>query len=318
MVRFKVIKASHLLLGIAAVILAIVVIGIILNLVFFSEPQARATQANFVQMEYQQKSEAETKSVFASLSENTSLSLDPQQDNALQIEIISEDKPSPVELPSILIYHTHTHEAYEQIETDRYDAIETWRTTDQDYSIVRVGQELADLLRNYGFFVVHDTTDHEQDDLKTAYTRSLETLSSYEEKFDLYIDLHRDAYVDGTQKRVITDNGDRLAQIMILIGNGEGFDEKPFYEENLAFAEALTERINKAQPGLCKDVLVKDGRYNQHIGLFGVLIEVGHNRNTLKEAMASLPSLAQGIKSLLITDPEPELQQMAANHSSEM
>ena len=86
--------------------------------------------------------------------------------------------------------------------------------------------------------------------------------------------------------------------------------DKPYYEENLAFAQTLTERINALQPNLCKKVLVKDGRYNQSIGVFSILIEVGHNRNTLREALASLPDLADGLQSLMISDPDAKLEAM--------
>ena len=112
-------------------------------------------------------------------------------------------KPSPASPPEetkrILIYHTHTHEAYEQVSEDPYEALEAWRTTDVDHSVVRVGEELAQALRQHGFRVTHDITDHEGEALSTAYTRSLKTLESYDETFDLYIDLHRDAYVSGAE-----------------------------------------------------------------------------------------------------------------------
>ena len=126
----------------------------------------------------------------------------------------------------------------------------------------------------------------------------------------LVIDLHRDAYLDGMETAVVDSNGARLAPLMMLIGNGVGFTDKPYYEENLAFAQALTERINALQPNLCKKVLVKDGRYNQSIGVFSILIEVGHNRNTLREALASLPDLADGLQSLMISDPDAKLEAM--------
>lgn len=294
MVRFKVIKASHLLLCTAAVLLAIVIGGIILSVLLSSEPESKATQADFVQHQVTSESEAKTVSVFASLDSSEQVyALDPELQKQLTIEILRSTE-APEKRPSILIYHTHTHEAYEQVPDNRYVAIEAWRTMDHDHSIVRVGEELASLLRAYHFDVVHDLTDHEQDDLQTAYTRSLETLQGYEKKFDLYIDLHRDAYFEGAQLS-LPDGERSLAQLMVLIGNGEGFNEKPFYVENLSFAESLTEQINDLKPGLCKDVLVKDGRYNQHIGVHSILIEVGHNKNTLNEALASLPYLAQGI-----------------------
>lgn len=298
MVRFKVIKGSHLLLALSIIILALVIAGIGIKLFLSQNDTAVQTQTNLVQM----NQEAETETVFASASiYSKSLDLDPDAGNSMTIEIISDNKQSDTPSPSVLIYHTHTHEAYEQINEDRYVAVEAWRTTDPDHSVVRVGSELASLLQARGFEVVHDTTDHEKDELKTAYTRSLRTLQSYKRTFDLYIDLHRDAYIEGTDQTSSADEKASAAQIMLLIGNGVGFEEKPFYEENLAFAKALTQKINLLNPGLCKDVLVKDGRYNQHIGPTNVLIEVGHNRNTLEEALATLPYLADALEMLMIT-----------------
>lgn len=84
------------------------------------------------------------------------------------------------------------------------------RTADPEYSVVRVGTELTKLLEERGFEVVHDLTDHEPPRLGTAYTRSLKTLESYaDQHFDLYIDLHRDAYskANGNPLYVETPDG---------------------------------------------------------------------------------------------------------------
>ena len=310
MVRFKVIKGSHLLLGAAVVLLALVVGALIVRYALSGEADAGAAaraQASLVAAGALDGG-AEADPALAPLRDGGALALDPDEER-VHVEILPDE--AEADKPSVLIYHTHTHEAYEQVSDDQYVAIEAWRTTDQDHSVVRVGEELAQLLRARGFEVVHDVTDHEQDDLSTAYTRSLETLEGYDRRFDLYVDLHRDAYVEGVDEPDLRDgSGQALAQIMLLIGNGEGFDVKPYYEENLRFAEALTARINENKDGLCKDVLVKDGRYNQNAGVFSVLIEVGHNRNTLREALASLPYLADALESLMIDDPDPALAEM--------
>lgn len=311
MVRFKVIKGSHLLLGIALILLALVIGGLVISHISNSGAESYSAQASLVSDRMDgANGEAEIDSVFASLNfSDSAISLDPEKEDLMTIELLPEADQSTT-TPSVLIYHTHTHEAYEQVENDRYVAIEAWRTNDQDHSVVRVGQELANLLRMRGFDVVHDTTDHEQDELGTAYTRSLQTLEAYEQQFDLYIDLHRDAYVDGVDDEPIMVDGQKLAHLMLLIGNGEGFDIKPYYAENLSFAEHLTKRINQNVDGLCKDVLVKDGRYNQNIGIFSILVEVGHNKNTLQEALNSLPCMADALQSLMITEPVEELMQM--------
>ncbi len=90
---------------------------------------------------------------------------------------------------------------------------------------------------------------------------------------------------------------------MVLIGNGKGqgsvsFKVKPFYQENMAFAQRLTDAVNHLMPGLCRDVMVKTGRYNQHIGKNAILIEVGHNKNTLQQALNAMPTLADAFESL--------------------
>ena len=287
MIRFKVVKASKLLLFIAIVLLFAATCFIMVRYSLSREPQIQTTSAELVH------SAAETQPVFAA--------------RGMDVEVVRGAKRS------VLIYHTHTHEAYEQVADDPYVAVEAWRTTDTDYSVVRVGQALTEELQRLGLEVVHDCTDHEGDQLSTAYTRSLKTLKSYAEPFDLYIDLHRDAWAEGEVKTVAGKSGALMAPLMVLIGNGKGFDEKPFYKENYAFACALEDQINAIEPGLCKPVLVKDGRYNQNIGVFAVLIEVGHNRNTLHQALNSIPPLAQAIDDLMIENPSPELLRMKAD-----
>lgn len=157
MVRFKVVKGSQLLMAAAVVVLALVVGGIVLATVLSDSDPAVGAQASLVR----QEEEAKTETVFAS--SLSVLPLDPS-DAPLRIEVVPECTPA-AGTRSILIYHTHTHEAYEQAADDQYVAIEAWRTMDEDHSVVRVGEELARLLRERGFEVVHDTTDHEQNDL---------------------------------------------------------------------------------------------------------------------------------------------------------
>ena len=284
MIRFKVVKASKLLLFFAIVLLFAATCFIMVRYSLSREPQIQTTSAELVH------SAAETQPVFAA--------------RGMDVEVVRGAKRS------VLIYHTHTHEAYEQVKDDPYEALEALRAADAGHSVQRVGAELAKCLRAEGFEVVHDTTDHENDALSTAYTRSLRTLEGYKRRFDLYIDLHRDAWYRGMQTRYTDADGTPLAQPMVLIGNGKGFDVKPQTEENLAFAQALTARINANHPGLCKDVLVKDGRYNQHIGVFSVLIEFGHNKNTLREALNTAPIVAKAIREVF---EDPDIARLAGS-----
>ncbi len=319
LIRFKVIRASRLLIGMAIALLVIVFAVLILRLVLSDRGAPASIQqgnSSIVRM----NEPIEAVAAFAAAS---SLHEDEHTDESVPmiIEVIPYDTPSPADEPlfaepketnaptaqnaakkRVLIYHTHTHEAYEQEPSDPYVALEPWRTADRNHSIVRVGDELAQLLRAEGIEVVHDVTDHEPPKLGTAYVRSLLTLEKYADTpFDCYIDLHRDAHIEGqAQSRVtLSGSGAQSAQLMMLIGNGEGFDVKPYYTENIAFARQITLALNQIQSGLCKDVLVKTGRYNQHIGKRAILVEVGDNKNTLTEALNAMPALSEALCEVL-------------------
>ena len=283
MVRFKVIKGSHLLLGFAVAVLLAVVLFIVLQ--GFPAEGRQQTHEN---------GEAKVVETFASSGVVR---------EKIEVVVIPDPEPTTA-IPSlsILIYHTHSHEAYEQDTSDPYEAVESWRTEDQSHSVVRVGMALAEELRNRGFHVVHDMTDHELNDLGSSYVRSLETLEGYSEEFDLYIDLHRDAYSEGMLPCLYA--GMEYAQLMLLVGRGDKHPEgqRPDYEGNLDFSRGLTTAMNQIQEGICRNVTVKSGRYNQHIGTPSILIEFGHNKNTLAQALNSVPIAAEAIEKLLLVN----------------
>lgn len=284
MVRIHVVRASHLLLGVVAVIL----VTVLLVIGFGKFSGKDATKENQIR-----------NTVFEAEAVNVSASaiFAKPNESRMKIEVV---KPEKKEI-RILIYHTHTHEAYEKKEEDEYIETSAWRTKNNNYNIVRVGEELANLLTERGFTVIHDTTDHELSDLSTSYTRSLKTMEKYEGEIDVFIDLHRDAYYkdsSGNPFSLVTEEGD-FARLMCLVGNGKGFDDEMHYVENYALATLLTGTINESVPGLCRPVMVKDGRYNQHLSEKALLIEVGHNKNSIEQALSSMPYLADALESVL-------------------
>ena len=202
------------------------------------------------------------------------------------------------EKPVVLIYHTHTLESYTA--TEKYPYKETdgrWRTNDKSRSIVAVGDKLAQELEKCGFTVIHDTTDHEPPKLSTAYERSLVTMEKYRDKYpiDIYIDLHRDASDESNTRDYCVINGEQTARVMFVVGHGTRYDVKPDFEKNYAAAEAVTQYLRSINPKLARDIREKPGRYNQHVGGICLLIEIGHNMNTLEQALASTKYVAEGI-----------------------
>ena len=213
--------------------------------------------------------------------------------------------------PRVLIYHTHATEAYTMTALSSYEETTPWRTEDTEKNVIAVGGKLCEMLRSYGIRAIHDQTDHEPPKLSTAYSRSEITMKTYRSLYpsiELFIDVHRDAYGkdDGIRDVALLD-GTEVARLMFVVGTGEGatgtgFPEMPDHESNLALATALTDALRGVSAELVRPVRIKTGRYNQHIGSKCLLVEVGHNANTLEQALSSVPYLAKAIADCLKED----------------
>ena len=202
--------------------------------------------------------------------------------------------------PTILIYHTHTTEAYTQTETETYQESSGWRTFDAEKNVVAVGEELKRILEtDYGFRVIHDKTNHEPPKLATSYERSLLTMEKYHKDYPsivLFIDLHRDAYdTSNAPCDFLTVNGTETARMMLVVGKGEKYSDKPYYDSNIVLAKRITDHLNSIAPKLARPIREKTGRYNQHVAPNCILVEVGHNANTLSQAKAAMQYLAESI-----------------------
>ena len=202
--------------------------------------------------------------------------------------------------PTILIYHTHTTEAYFPTVQNPYKEAGKWRTNDNTKNVVKVGEALKEILeREYGFCVIHDMTNHEPPKLATSYDRSLVTMQKYHEMYPsirLFIDLHRDAYQDPTAPADYVEiNGTQTARLMFVVGKGEKYSDKPFLSSNTELTEFMTSYLQSINPKLARPIRVKPGRYNQHVAPNCILVEVGHNANTLEQAIAAAPYLAESI-----------------------
>ena len=216
--------------------------------------------------------------------------------------------------PRILIYHTHTTEAYTATRSSPYVQTSSYRTADASKSVLAVGEALAQRLSvQYGFCVIHDTTDHEPPKLKTAYERSEQTMRSYLERYPslvLFIDIHRDASSDSSDYVLV--DGQPTARLMCVVGQGTKYQEKPDFDRNYALATSLTDHLRLIQNRLARDVRVKTGRYNQHVGRLSLLIEVGHNANTLEQALNAVPFLAESLALTLAEVSDIEIKDHAS------
>ena len=95
--------------------------------------------------------------------------------------------------PTVLIIHTHATETYAD-EAIEYSG--TYRTLQEQYNMLSIGDEIARVLERGGVTVLHDRTLHDYPDYNNAYAAARTTVQAYLEQYPsirLVLDIHRDA-----------------------------------------------------------------------------------------------------------------------------
>lgn len=203
----------------------------------------------------------------------------------------------------ILIFHTHTCESYTPTKEMTYKESGVFRTTDLNYSVARVGDELTKNLVKKDFNVIHDTTYHDYPAYTGSYNRSLLTVKSILEKnsgIQTVIDLHRDAIGSKSEYGPAVKIGDeRVAQLMFVIGTNGGGLEHLNWNTNLKYAVKIQQKANEMFPGLFRPIIVRNSRYNQNLASGACIIEVGATGNTLEECIGSMKYLAEVLDAVM-------------------
>ena len=219
----------------------------------------------------------------------------------------------PAEGVQILIVHTHGSEAYTPDGQDQYEASDSFRTQDTNYSVIRVGDELAKALESYGLTVTHDREIYDYPSYTGSYNRSgaaVEAHLAEHPETAIVIDLHRDALgtEDVIYKTVAALDGETSSQLMLVVGTGENGLEHPYWEENLKLALTMQAAVNAKYPTLARPILLAQERYNQHLTTGSLILEVGSNGNTLQEALTAVRLFADAVGPVLsdmVEKPEP-------------
>ncbi|MBP1757840.1 MAG: stage sporulation protein [Firmicutes bacterium] len=201
--------------------------------------------------------------------------------------------------PEILIMHTHGSEAYAQEGTDVYNETDTARTTDTQYNIIRVGDEIERIFTELGLSVLHDRTLYDYPSYNGAYDRSREAVEQYLKDYPsikIVLDIHRDALVgeDGTIYKAVTEiDGVKTAQVLMVMGSDDGGLPHPNWDKNLSLAMRIQHRMNTLWPGLARPIILRSSRFNQQLTEGSLLVEVGSHGNTLQEALSGARSFAR-------------------------
>ncbi|MGI6499799.1 MAG: stage II sporulation protein P [Anaerostipes sp.] len=207
------------------------------------------------------------------------------------------------EEPQILIYHTHGSEAYKDSKKGK-----------KSDTVIGVGDVLTQSLRNKGFQVIHDRRVYDvkngKEERSKAYTYAAASVEEYLKKYpsiQVIIDIHRDGVKESTHL-VSKQNNKNVAQIMFFNGasrsakHGEiKYLKNPNKINNFAFSLQLQAAGEKKYPGFLRKLYIKGYRYNLHYRGRSVLVEVGAQNNTIKQAKDSMPLLGNLLQQVLLS-----------------
>lgn len=197
------------------------------------------------------------------------------------------------EIPQILIYHTHSQEAFADSQEGEVED-----------TVVGMGEVLAEHLRDYGYQVIHDTGVYDLVDgvldRSAAYDYARAAVQQILEEhptIEVIIDLHRDG-VDGT-KFVTEIGGKPVSKIMFFNGISRNSQDQQltylpneYIRENLAFSLQLELLAREQYPDFTRNIYLKAERFNLHLRPRSLLIEAGTQLNTVEEERNAMELLA--------------------------
>ena len=196
---------------------------------------------------------------------------------------------------AVLILSTHTTESYTKTH-ENYEESAGWRTLDENYNMLSIGDRVERLLTAAGIRVLRDRELHDWPSYNGSYAHARKSLAKLLEEHPqvkLVLDLHRDAAdgPDGKQYRPLAGEG--CAQLMTVLGSN--FDH---WQENLALALKLSAQLERQKPGIARPIQLRRATFNQDLCPGALLIEVGAAGNTHAEALAAAEELAKAIIAL--------------------
>lgn len=201
--------------------------------------------------------------------------------------------------PTVLIVHTHATESYTK-SGETYTESARFRTLDEGYNMISVGDRVAELLEAGGVRVIHDRTLHDYPSYNGSYSHARRSIRDYLKEYptiQLVLDLHRDASGDlNNQLRTLaTVDGEASAQLMLVMGTNAAGLSHPHWQQNLSLGLKLHAQLERIAPGITRPIDLRAQRFNQDMTTGSLLIEVGAAGNTHREAIRAAEVLAEAI-----------------------
>lgn len=197
------------------------------------------------------------------------------------------------------LYCTHTDEAYVP-----GDGV---ANKPEKGGVIDVANQLTDALKQKGIDATVDDTPHDPHD-SGAYRRSrTSAVNLMEQKQpDMIIDVHRDA-VPNPQEYDKTIQGDPASRVRFVVGRSN---------QNMAANEDTAKKLkaiaDQKYPGLCKDIYIGKGSYNQDLMPNAMLMEFGTHTMEKSRALDSTKFVADVVATYLGISGQPSGNNTAA------
>lgn len=224
-------------------------------------------------------------------------------------EIIEE--PDTLAAGKVLLYFTHSHEAYEPM-TKAVDGKVAVSHQHQTENVMKMGEKLRGLLQVHGVEAETLEVDNMKEMAKKnmPYHRAYESIRPFvkkrlsENKYDLIIDVHRDAV--GPEMTTAVHEGERYAKVAFVVGM-----DHAGYKNNEIITKQLQTKMEERIPGITRDVISKggagvDGKYNQDLHPNIILVELGGIGNSEDELNRTVAIIAEAVGEMLTVQGEVE------------
>lgn len=205
----------------------------------------------------------------------------------------------------VLILFTHSHEAYKPVAKGKTGVQAVYDEQVNIYS-------LQELIRHYLQLNGVQSTVLDVDVMALMKQQGAAFHEAYrvvrphlqaalvKKDYQLVLDIHRDSAP--AKVTTLKAGEDRYAKLAFVIGA----DHKG-YEWNLAYAEALSTKLNEIVPGISRGVIKKQGAgvngvYNQDLSPSLLLVELGGIDNSEDEIQRTLAVLAQAIAKTFVSE----------------